>query len=267
MTIDHPLIRAEIRHIHDAVTRPRPTRPLTDPQDQGSRRVLRRSGEWSPAPSVVEQVQRRALAEPLQLGGAESMVKAQRLARSVRVSDTAFDGLAWCYTGQSEEAQPIVGTDAVVIRWVLEGQRQQALLFQIGFVYPRKAAGDHRRTSEQARGQCRMLAAAAFAVIAVADGHPFDSLGLVMAGDLGDWLVLLAAQHVDTPARLVVEGIDRAHEHVVAELVEMAAKAQPIPRWRDVVGGGLALGLDQHRHVKEILAVPGRPRMHDLKPL
>ena len=134
-------------------------------------------------------------------------------------------------------------------------------------MYPGKTAGDHRSAAQQARAQRGMLTAAAFAVIAVADGHPFDPLSLVVAGNLGDWLVLLAAQYVDAFASLVVEGVDRAHEHVVAEPVEMAAEAQPIPGRRDVVGRGLALGLDQHRHVEEILAVPGGPGLHDLKPL
>src|SRR3984893_4995967 len=100
-----------------------------------------------------------------------------------------------------------------------------------------------------------MLAAAAFAVIAAAPRDPLYALRLVMAGDLGDRLVLLAAQHIDAFAGLVVEGVDRAHEHVVAELVEMAAETQPIPGRRDVIGRGLALGLDQHRRVEEILAI------------
>ena len=69
-----------------------------------------------------------------------------------------------------------------------------------------------------------MFAAAPLAVIAVTDSHPFDPLRLVMTGDFGDRLVPFAAQHVDALAGLVIEGIDRAHEHVVAELVQMAAK-------------------------------------------
>src|SRR5438445_701062 len=77
-------------------------------------------------------------------------------------------------------------TNQVVIRRVLEGQHQQALLFQIGFVDARKAAGDHCGTAQQARRQRRMLAARPLAVVAVADGHPFDALCLVMAGDVGD---------------------------------------------------------------------------------
>ena len=66
---------------------------------------------------------------------------------------------------------------------------------------------------------------------------------------------------------LAGEGVGRAHEHVVAELVEVAAVAQPRAGRRDVVGRGLALGLDQHRHVEEVLAVPRRPRLHQLQPL
>ena len=39
-----------------------------------------------------------------------------------------------------------------------------------------------------------MLAAAPLAVIVVADRHPFDAARFVVAGDLGDGLVLLAGQ-------------------------------------------------------------------------
>src|SRR5208283_979562 len=151
----------------------------------------------SSALSVVEEVQRRAFAKPLQLRGAEGVVEPEHLACSVCVLDPALDGLIRRHPCQPDEAEPIVRADAVIVRRILEGQRQQPLLFQIGLVNARKAASDNRGASQQARGQCRMLAAAAFAVIAVTDGHPFDPLRLVVAGDLGDRLMFFTSEHVD----------------------------------------------------------------------
>src|SRR5215471_5756727 len=107
-----------------------------------------------------------------------------------------------------------------------------------------------------------MFAAAAFTVIVVADRDPSNSVSLVVPSDLTDWLSLLAGQHVNASTGLTVERVCRAHEHVVAELVQMPAITQPRAGRRDVVGRRLAFGFDQHRHVYKVFVVPRRPRLH-----
>src|SRR5215472_4872792 len=91
------------------------------------------------AASVVKEVQRRALAKPLQLRGTEGVVEPQRLVRSVCMLDPAVDRFAGRQCGQPDEAHPVIRADTVVIRRVLECERQESLLFEIGFVYARKA--------------------------------------------------------------------------------------------------------------------------------
>src|SRR5262249_11832543 len=58
-----------------------------------------------------------------------------------------------------------------------------------------------------------------------------------------------------------------AHEHIIAELIQMAAVTQPGASRGYMVGGGLPLRLDQYRHIQEVLTVPGRPRLQQLQPL
>src|SRR5580704_14496255 len=120
--------------------------------------------------------------------------------------DAAFDRLPGRHLLQTDQADAVVDADAVVIRPVLEGQRQEALLFQVGFVDPREAAGDYRRAAQEARRQGGVLAAAALAVIVVADRHPPDAVRLVVAGELADRLALLAGQDVDAGAWLIGKG-------------------------------------------------------------
>ena len=71
---------------------------------------------------------------------------------------------------------------------MLEGQRQQPLLLQVGLVDASEAAGDDRRAAEQPRRQRGVLAAAALAVVGVADDDPADAARLVVAGDRRDRL-------------------------------------------------------------------------------
>ncbi len=112
-----------------------------------------------------------------------------------------------------------------------------------------------------------MLAAAALAVVLVADDDRSDSLRLVAAGDLRDRQSGFAGQDIGALARLGGKRIVGAQEHVVADFIQMAAELEPRSGRRNVVGRGLALGLDQERQLLEILAVPTREGLQQLQPL
>ena len=108
----------------------------------------------------------------------------------------------------------------------------------------REAARDDRGAAEQPRRQRGVLAAAAFAVVRVADDDPLHALRLVVARDRRRSSAPVSpVSTFDRLAALAGVGVDRAHEQVVAELVEVAAVAQPRAGGRDVVGRRLALGL------------------------
>ena len=99
---------------------------------------------------------------------------------------------------------------------------------------PREAAHDDGGAAEETRRERGVLAARALTVVRITDDHSLDALRLVVARDRRERLPGLSRQDV-----LFLAG--RAHEHVVAELAEVAEVAQPGSGGRDVVGGGLAL--------------------------
>src|ERR1700733_11060958 len=110
-----------------------------------------------------------------------------------------------------------------------------------------------------------MLATAALAIIGVANHDPPNPSRSVVPSNIGKSLPHLTAQHVPALPGNAGESIDGAHEHVVAEPVEMTPIAQPRTSRRDMVGRRLALRFDQHRHVHKIATVPRRPRLQPLQ--
>ena len=68
-----------------------------------------------------------------------------------------------------------------------------------------------------------------------------------------------------TFAGLAGEGVGGAHEHVLAELGEVAAVLEPGPGGGYVVGGGLALRLDEDGQAVVVAAVPGGPGVQGLE--
>ena len=75
--------------------------------------------------------------------------------------------------------------DVVVVCRVLERQRQQSLLLQVRLMDARKAPGNHCHTSQKARREGGVLAAAALAIVMVADDDPLDPVGFVGPGNFG----------------------------------------------------------------------------------
>ena len=149
----------------------------------------------------------------------------------------------------------VVLADLVVGGRVGEGERQQALLLQVRLVDAGEAAGeDHLGVAEPGL-HGGVLAGAALAHVLVADGHPADA-GLVEAlGDLREGAGL-AVERVLPGAGLAGVGVDGAEVEVAGDVLEVAAVLEPRAGRRDVVGGALALGLQEHR---EVARSPCRP--------
>ena len=116
--------------------------------------------------------------------------------------------------------------------------------------------GDDGGAAEVPRCHGGVLAAAALAVIPVADGGPTQAPGLVVAGDLGEAEALLAGDDVGSLAGLARVGVDGPQEGVVADVIEVATVGEPRARRRDVVRGAFTLGLDEDGHLREVPAVP-----------
>ena len=60
------------------------------------------------------------------------------------------------------------------------------------------------------------------------------------------------------------EGVSRAQQEVLRDVLQMPAETQPGPGHGDVVRGAFSCGLDKQGQVEEIAAVPGRERLEAL---
>ena len=131
---------------------------------------------------------------------------------------------------------------------------------------PREAPRDDRRAAEQARRQRGVLAAAAFTVVAVPNDDPPDRARAMSAGDHRDRPPLPGHRILRRPGRAAGRIVGPGEE-IVAEALEVSPQPQPFAGRRDLVGGGLALRLDQERQSHEVASVPRRPRREALEAL
>ena len=128
-----------------------------------------------------------------------------------------------------------------------------------------KGADDDGLAAEVSRRHGGVLAARPFTVVLVTDGDPADPVSLVVAGNLGVRHVPLAADDVEALSRLARVGVHGAEEGVVADVVEVAAEAQPRACGRNVVGGALSGRLQEYGQALEIGPVPSRKGLEHLQ--
>ncbi|MNL02163.1 hypothetical protein D3C87_1226620 [compost metagenome] len=193
------------------------------------------------------------------------MLEGDDLRRAVPMFDQHVDGPDGIQLGQVLQRDRIAFLDFVVVGRVDESQGQDPLLLEVGLVDACERTGDDRRAAEVTRRHGSVLAAGAFAVILVSDDDPALAAFLVGAGDLGNVEPRLAGQDVLGLAALAGPSVDGPHEEVVGDLVEVAAVAQPGAGRRNMVGGRLALGLDENRHPGELRLDHGLEGVEDLE--
>lgn len=112
--------------------------------------------------------------------------------------------------------------------------------------------------------QSSVLTGRTLTVVPVTDDNPLDATGLVVTGSSGDGIVL-AGEGVLDLVGLTVLGVDGTNQHVVGDVVKVTTVLQPRASHGDVVGGGLALALDQDRDASGILAIPLLETSKDLE--
>src|SRR5262249_46351642 len=98
-------------------------------------------------------------------------------------------------------------------------ERQQPLLLQVTFVDAGEAADNDRHTTKKPRRQSGVFAAAALAVVVIANDDPLQAMHFIVPGDLPHGLSALTRNHILSLASLIREGIGGAHEHIIAELI------------------------------------------------
>ncbi len=90
--------------------------------------------------------------------------------------------LAGGQLGQAKQRELVaLVANQVVVLGIGKGERQHALLLEVGLVDAGKALDDDGAAAKVAGLQRGVLAAAALAVVFLTDNHPRDALGLVGA--------------------------------------------------------------------------------------
>lgn len=200
-------------------------------------------------------VKSRAVLEPLDLTLVESVreLDVEGLVTIGGVNDQG-DGLADSELS-SLDVDLVVGADLLVIGGLREGQGEHTLLLQVGLVNTGEGASDDGKTAQVPGLKGSVFTGGSLAVVPVANDNPPDAVLLVVTGNVGDGTILARKDVLDLVGFtvLLVDGTD---QHVVGDVVQVAAVLQPGTSHGDVIGSGLALALDEDGQIGGILAIP-----------
>mmetsp|Transcript_27704 Transcript_27704/g.65797 ORF Transcript_27704/g.65797 Transcript_27704/m.65797 type:complete len:230 (+) Transcript_27704:345-1034(+) len=193
-------------------------------------------------------VQGRAMLEPVNLVLVEAVVDLEGVL--LAVGPRRLDGQR---DARGEGVQALDGElvgwlDQVVILGVGKRERQHALLLQVCLVDAGKRPDDHSCAAQVTGLEGSVLARGALPVVLVPNHDPPLVVCLVVAGDIRNGAILPGQLVLDL-VHLVVLRVHRADQHIVGDVVEVSAVLEPGARHGDVVGGALALGLDQHERI------------------
>eukprot|EP00732_Lithocolla_globosa_P002290 Lithocolla_globosa_v1_NODE_1456_length_2560_cov_45.661876.p2 type:complete len:114 gc:universal NODE_1456_length_2560_cov_45.661876:2139-1798(-) len=103
--------------------------------------------------------------------------------------------------------------------------------------------------------QSGMFTRGTFAIVLIANHHPWDTSALVSTCHGRDSIKVFGQNVVDRVS-LIVLCVDGTNQHVVADVVKMATVLEPRASHTDVVGCALAFGLDQHWHIQHLISKP-----------
>lgn len=118
-----------------------------------------------------------------------------------------------------------------------------------------KATSDDSKTAKVTGLESSVLTRTTLSVVPITDNNPLDAASLIVTSSSRD-SIIVAGESVFDLIGLAVLGVDSTNQHVVGDVVKVATVLEPWAGHGDVVGGGLALALDQNWDVSSILAVP-----------
>ena len=167
---------------------------------------------------------------------------------------------------QPRDGHAVVLPHLVVVGLVLEGQGEHALLLEVRLVNAREALCQHHAHVEEARFHGGVLSRTALTIVVLSHDDAWHALLLIVARHCRH-LFILAVYLVFHAVALAVESVDGTHEQVGGYVLQVATETQPWPRHGYMVGGAFALGLYEHGHAGELLAVPSRERREPLQAL
>ena len=129
----------------------------------------------------------------------------------------------------------------IILGFLIKGQRQDALFFQIGFRNSSKTFCEYCSASEKSRFHGGMLTRRTFSVIFISDRNPTDSVGFIISGNLAVVYSLFTAKNIQPFSNLTRKRIHSADKHVIGNIVQMSPESQPRTRRRNMIGGTFSL--------------------------
>jgi hypothetical protein len=97
------------------------------------------------------------------------------------MSEDADHGLFGGQICQPDQADAVIFSKPLIVSWVLKRECEETLLLEIGFMDARKATGDDCYATQKSGRERRMLAAAALAIVVVANNDPREPVSAIGA--------------------------------------------------------------------------------------
>lgn len=119
-------------------------------------------------------------------------------------------------------------------------------------------------TTQESRFQGSVLSGRAFTVVLVTDNHPRDT-SVSVGGTDGRDSAERAIHLVQNLVGLATVGVNGTNQAVLRNVLQVPSVLQPGSTGGDMVGGALALGLDQDGSLSDVLAVPWLERSQKLE--
>jgi hypothetical protein len=184
---------------------------------------------------------------------------------------------------QTMDRDTVRGKNELIIVGVSEREREHALLLQVRFVDTGERAGDDSKTAEEAWFESGVFAGGALTVVVVTDDNPLNTVVTVPCSSSRNSAVLASLLVLDF-VRLAVLRVDSTDQTVLymtislifrnegkkpklrtGDVFKVATVFEPGTTSGDMVGGTLALNLDENREILRCLAIPRLEGFEELK--
>ena len=150
---------------------------------------------------------------------------------------------------QSDNGKQVVLLNFVIISFINESQCQHALFLQIRFVDAGKTLCQDNTHIQETRLHSSMFAAGTFAIVFLGHNNRRNSLRFIKLRRTGYGSIGIG-RTVPYFVRFSIESVDRPHQHIIRNVFQVTAEAEPRTCHRNMVGSTLALCLNQQRHVQ-----------------
>src|SRR5258708_5137442 len=213
-----------------------------------------------------DHIQGASCFEPFDLWFIVGMVEGDFVFAAVLMVQDHGQGFAGSERAEACDIDAVVLLYFVVIFFAREGQGQHALFLQVGLVDTGEAPHDDGPYAAVAGFHGGMFAVGAFSVILVAYHYGADA-GCLVSSCRSRYRSVLACQLVPDGVRFLVVEVDGADEHIVGNIIQVAAEFEPGACHGDMVGRTFSFGFDQQFEPFQVDAFPGGEGGQELEAL